>query len=79
MSREQQDRGWRKTASPKYLMISEHKNVANLFALYLLYFLQCFDTVGWAAGRASGLKKLSGGVQVWLSVWSKVQTCIRPS
>jgi len=55
MSREQQDRGWRKTASPKYLMISEHKNVANLFALYLLYFLQCFDAVGWAAGRASGL------------------------
>ena len=24
-------------------------------------------------------KKLSGGVQVWLSVWSKVQTCILPS
>jgi len=26
--------------------------------------LQCFDTVGWAAKRASGLKKLSGGVPV---------------
>ena len=25
------------------------------------------------------VKKLSGGVLVWLSVWSKVQTCIRPS
>ena len=24
-------------------------------------------------------KKLSGGVLEWLSVWSKVQTCIRPS
>jgi len=24
-------------------------------------------------------KKLSGGVLVWLSVWSEVQTCIRPS
>jgi len=24
--------------------------------------LQCFDAVGWAAGRASGLQKLSGGV-----------------
>jgi len=24
-------------------------------------------------------KKLSGGVLAWLSVWSKVQTCIRPS
>ena len=42
--------------------------------------LQCFDPVGWAAGRASGLqKKLSGGVLAWLSVWSEVQTCIWPS
>ena len=24
-------------------------------------------------------KKLSGEVLVWLSVWSKVQTCMRPS
>jgi len=39
-------------------------------------FLQCFDTVGWVAGRASGLQKLSGGVLAWLSVWSEVQTCI---
>ena len=31
--------------------------------------LQCFDTVGWAAGRASGLYKKSGGVPAWLSVW----------
>jgi len=30
--------------------------------------LQCFDAVGWAAGRASGLKKLSGEVLAWLSV-----------
>jgi len=43
--------------------------------------LQCFDAVGWAAGRASdpACKKLSGGVLVWLSVWSEVQTCIWPS
>ena len=41
--------------------------------------LQCFDAVGLAAGRASGLQKLSGGVLAWLSVWSKVQTCIWPS
>jgi len=32
------------------------------------YCLQCFDTVGWASGRASGLQKLSDGVLVWLSV-----------
>jgi len=33
-------------------------------------------------GRQEGhpaCKKLSGGVLAWLSVWSKVQTCIRPS
>jgi len=33
-------------------------------------------------GRQEGhpaCKKQSGGVLAWLSVWSKVQTCIRPS
>ena len=35
--------------------------------------LQCFTTVGWASGRASGLQKLSDEVLVWLSVWSDVQ------
>jgi len=25
------------------------------------------------------LQSTKGGVQVWLSVWSEVQTCIRPS
>jgi len=38
--------------------------------------LQCFDAVGWAAGRASGLQKLSGGVLAWLSAWGEVQICI---
>ena len=38
--------------------------------------LQCFDAVGWVAGRAPACKKLSGGVLAWLSVWSEVQTCI---
>jgi len=41
--------------------------------------LQCFDAVGWVAGRASGRKKLSGGFLAWLSVWSEVLTCIWPS
>jgi len=43
--------------------------------------LQCFDTVGWAAGRASGKKlgKKLSGVLAWLSVWSDVQICIWPS
>ena len=33
-------------------------------------------------GRQEGhpaCKKLSGGVLAWLSVWSEVQTCTRPS
>jgi len=33
-------------------------------------------------GRQEGIrpvKKLSGGVLAWLSVWSEVQTCIWPS
>ena len=29
--------------------------------------------------RHPACKKLSGGVLVWLSVWSEVQTCIWPS
>jgi len=33
----------------------------------------CLDAVGWAAGRASGLLKLSDEVLAWLSVWSEVQ------
>jgi len=34
---------------------------------------QCFDAVGWALGRASGLQKFSDEVLAWLSVWSEVQ------
>jgi len=34
--------------------------------------------VGWQEGHPA-YKKLSGGVLVWLSVWSEVQTCIWPS
>ena len=34
----------------------------------------------WLGGRkGKTVKKLSGGVLAWLSVWSEVQTCIRPS
>ena len=43
------------------------------------YGLQYFDAVGWAAGRASGLYNLSGGVLALLSVSSEVQTCIWPN
>jgi len=40
--------------------------------------LQCFDAVGQQEGHPA-CKKQSGGVLVWLSVWSKVQTCTWPS
>ena len=34
--------------------------------------------VGWQEGHPA-YKKMSGGLLAWLSVWSKVQTCIWPS
>jgi len=41
-----------------------------------------FSALTLLVGRQEGhpaCKKLSGGVLVWLSVWSDVQTCIWPS
>jgi len=41
-----------------------------------------FSALTLSVGRQEGhpaCKKLSGGMLVWLSVWSKVQTCIWPS
>jgi len=41
-----------------------------------------FSALTLLVGRQEGhpaCKKLSGGVLVWSSVWSKVQTCIWPS
>ena len=31
---------------------------------YDIFSLQCFDTVGWATGRASGLQKMDVGLLV---------------
>jgi len=42
----------------------------------------CFSALTLLVGRQEGhpaCKILSGGVLVWLFVWSEVQTCIRPS
>jgi len=46
--------------------------------------LQCFAfcALTLLVGRQEehpAYKKLSGGVLAWLSVWSEVQTCMRPS
>jgi len=50
-----------------------------------LHELVCFHVfsaftllVAWQEGHPA-CKKLSGGVLAWLSVWSEVQTCMRPS
>jgi len=37
--------------------------------------LQCFDAVSWSRKGIRPVKNLSGGVLVWLSVWSEIQTC----
>ena len=53
-------------------------------ALYQIRFTLttfAFSALTLFVGRQEGhpaCKKQSGGVLVWLSVWSKVQTCIRP-
>jgi len=45
----------------------------------VLFCLQCFDAVGCRQEGRLACKKLSGGVLAWLSLWSEVQICIRPS
>ena len=56
---------------------------ANCKLLYSInYLLTAFSSwCCWLGGRKGvrACKKLSGGVLACLSVWSKVQTCIRPS
>jgi len=49
--------------------IAVNQNCHRITAVFLaLQCLQCFDTVGWASGRAYGLKKLIDEVLVWLSL-----------
>ena len=51
---------------------------STLFHHYVLY-VAAFSALTLLVGRQEGhpaCKKLSGGVLAWLSVWSKVQTCI---
>ena len=56
--------------------------VLNKFYYMYLYFVRAFSALTLLVGRQEGhlaCKKLSGGVLVWLSVCSEVQTCIWPS
>ena len=55
---------------------------AKSFKVSLHYMRFPFSALTLLVGRQEGhpaCKKLSGGVLAWLSVWSKVQTCIWPS
>jgi len=61
-----------------------HQVTVGLYILLLGYFSKVvviIDNLTLTGGRKGirPVKKLSGGVLAWLSVWSKVQTCIWPS
>jgi len=47
--------------------------------LHIFAFSALMLLVGWQEGHPACKKLLSGGVLAWLSVWSKMQTCIWPS
>ena len=47
--------------------------------LHIFAFSALTLLVGWQEGHPACKKLLSGGVLAWLSVWSKMQTCIWPS
>jgi len=53
----------------------------NCWAVYQYLFMPSVLWRCWLGGRKGirPVKKLSGGVLAWLSVWSEVQACIRPS
>jgi len=55
-----------------------HQNKKTVYRLLVCSFSAFTLLVGRQEGHQA-CKKLSGGVLAWLSVWSEVQTCIRPS
>jgi len=55
---------------------------AWMIVMYVVCVLIAFSALTLLVGQQEGhpaCKKLISGVLVWLSVWSEVQTCIRPS
>jgi len=62
-----------------------HVDIMILFMYYGKFCLQCFfafSALTLLVGQQEGhlaCKKLSGEVLAWLSGWSELQTCIRPS
>ena len=65
------------------LKIKEHKywyySNSNCWKLRNCFITKPPGVLMLLVGRQEGHKKLSGGVLAWLSFWSEVQTCIRPS
>ena len=45
---------WRKSSTPAQVTGVDLRIDYYLYSLLYRYCLQCFDAVGWAAGRASG-------------------------
>ena len=73
---------WSRNRSALWLLIIVcYTNAHTYLSTYLLTLLPSVLWRCWLGGRKSirPLKKLSGGVLAWLSVWSEGQTCIWPS
>ena len=76
--------GWQVTLCDSIWHVSSRSGVVTLqTAIHLLLsYLVAFSALMLLVGQQEGhpaCKKLSGGVLAWLSVRSKVQTCIQPS
>ena len=60
----------------------QHVAMQLLVSINIVFCCSAFSAltllVGWQEGHPA-CKKTSGGVLAWLTVWSEVQTCIRPS
>ena len=71
---------WKLDARETFMLYSRIASL--LLNAFNVYSLGAFSALTLLVGRQEGhpaCKKQSGGVLVWLSVWSEVQTCIRPS
>jgi len=76
---------------PAFIVSVSHSNAARqnidrrfggVVYIIIIFFLFAFSALMLLVRRQEGhpaCKKQSGGVLAWLSVWSKVQTCIWPS
>ena len=73
------------TSLPRLFWKGGHKTGVVVIIVILLLLIRnhdAFSTITLLVGRQEehpACKILSGGVLVWLSVWSEVQTCIWPS